>query len=186
MKALMILENGFEDTEALATFDVLKRAGIDVTTASINNTSIKTQSGHDIKSMCLLKDISSDISKISLGFDFLVIPGGRATFNVLDKEKIIDDVIDSFYFNNKYVCAICAAPMLIGKRGYFKDLKYTCFPGCESVIKEGKKTKDGVCVDGKFITATSMYYSIDFALEIIGVMLGKEKKATVLKSLMGK
>ena len=180
MKALMILENGFEDTEALASFDVLKRAGFDVTTASLDCTNIVSQCGHSVSSAILVKDIK-DLN----AFDFLVIPGGKAVFNVLDKRKEIDDLIDFFYFKNKLIACICAAPMLVGKRGYFKGLSYTCFPGCDANIKEGKKGEDGVIEDGNFITATSMYYSIPFALKIVEHFKGTKYKEEILNSLKG-
>ena len=180
MKALMILENGFEDTEALASFDVLKRAGFEVVSASLDNTCITTQCGHSVSSSILVKDIK-DLN----AFDFLVIPGGRAVFKVLDNSKAIDDLIDFFYNKKKLIACICAAPMLVGKRGYFKGLNYTCFPGCEEKINEGYKGKDGVIESGNFITATSMYYSIPFALKIVEHYKGIEYANNVLNSLKG-
>ncbi len=182
MNALIVLENGFEDNEALTTYDVLKRAGINIDSCSIYNNEIITQSGHEIKSKYLYKDIKNCLDK----YDFLVLPGGRAVMQVLDKANEINDLVDYFYTNNKLICAICAAPLLIGKRGYFKDLKYTCFPGCDKTIISGKKGSDGVVYDGNFITATSMYYTIDFALKIVEVVLGKDKAKTVKLSLIGK
>lgn len=180
MKALMILENGFEDTEALATYDVLKRSGFELTTASITSVNIETQCGHSIKSDCVIKKIK-DLNS----YDVLVIPGGKAVFNVLDKCKEIDDLIDYFYNNKKLIACICAAPMLVGKRGYFKGLNYTCFPGCEEKIKEGNKVSDGVVESGNFISATSMYYSIPFALQIVTHFMGSDYASKVLNSLKG-
>ena len=180
MKALMILENGFEDTEALASFDVLKRAGYEVVSASLYNIHITSQCGHSVSSSILVKDIK-DLNT----FDFLVIPGGQAVFKVLDSSKELDDLIDFFYNKKKLIACICAAPMLVGKRGYFKGLNYTCFPGCEEKIKVGKKGEDGVIESGNFITATSMYYSIPFALKIVEHYQGKEYANKVLNSLKG-
>ena len=179
MKALIILVNGFEDVEGLGTIDVLRRSKIDVTTASIDNFVIKTQSGHNMQVMTLLKDL--DLSE----FDFLIIPGGGAVFKILDNARIIDDVIDYFYDSNKLICTICAAPLLIGKRGYFKNLKYTCFPGCDEKIKEGTNTGKEVEVNERFILARSMYYSLDFALAIIERVQGKKQKETIEASIKG-
>ena len=69
MKALIILENGFEDVEALATVDILRRSKIEVITASIHSKNITTQSGHNIESQCLLKDL--DISEFEWFFVFI-------------------------------------------------------------------------------------------------------------------
>ena len=182
MKALMILENGFEDTEGLTTYDVLKRAGFEIDAASLNTKEISTQSGHMMHTKYVLSEIINNINI----YDFLILPGGRAVSQVLSKSKEIEDLIDLFYNNKKMICAICAAPLLIGRKGYFENLTYTCFPGCEETITKGKKGKDGVIVNDYFITATSMYYSIDFALAIVEKFLGKEKKKKVQNSLMGK
>ena len=182
MKALIILENGFEDVEALCTYDILKRSGIELVKASLNELNVQTSYGHIINTDCLLKDIKNPENE----FDFLILPGGKAVFNVLDKSEEIDVLIDKFYFANKLIASICAAPLLIGKRGYFNGLNYTCFPGCNEKIISGTKVEDGVVVSGNFITATSMYYSTSFALEIIKFMQGEEQKEKVLKNIMGK
>ena len=179
MKSLIILENGFEDVEALATIDILRRSKIDVTTASFSANKIQTQSGHNIESQKLVKDL--DLSD----YDFLIIPGGKAVFNYLDKQPMVDDVIDYFYNSNKLICAICAAPLLIGKRGYFKGLKYTCFPGCDEKITDGKNTGKGVEVSGNFILGKAMYYSVEFALTIIEKVQGKKQREIIEASIKG-
>lgn len=181
MKALIILENGFEDTEALSTYDVLKRGGFELVTASFDKCDIETQCGHKIKSNILVKKIK-DLDT----FDCLVIPGGKAVFNILNKKKEIDDLIDYFYNKKKLIACICAAPMLLLKRGYLDNLNYTCFPGCDDFKHQGKRGLDGVITDKNFITATSMYYSIPFGLEIVKYYFGDNKKEELLNSLKGK
>ena len=168
MKALIILENGFEDTEALCTIDVLKRSNFEVVSASLKEKKVITQCGHSIEVNKILKDIESP----ALEYDMLILPGGKAVMQVLNSSKEIDNLIDAFYKEDKLIASICAAPILIGKRGYFDSLTYTCFPGCEEYIKKGTKGKDGVIESGNFITATSMYYTIPFALQIVSHFLG--------------
>ena len=182
MKALIVLENGFEDVEALCTYDILKRSGFELVKCSLNELVVHTSYGHNINTDCLIKDLVNPEEN----FDCLILPGGKAVFNVLDKSEEIDKLIDKFYFKNKLIASICAAPLLIGKRGYFEGLEYTCFPGCDEKIKKGKKVNDGVVVSAKFITATSMYYSIDFSLEIIKYLQGEEQKNKILNNIMGK
>lgn len=179
MKGLIILVNGFEDVEALATIDVLRRSGIIIDTTSLENKDIITQSNNKIQVNYLLNEINTQ------EYDFLIIPGGKAVFNILDNDNRIDQLIDEFYNNNKLICAICAAPRLIAKRGYFKNLKFTIFPGCLDTEVEGKQVKKGVVVEDKFITAKSMYYSIDFALEIITKLQGKEQAKIIKKQIKG-
>ena len=180
MKGLIILVNNFEDVEALATVDVLRRSGIIIDTTSLDNKDIITQSNNKITVDYLLSEVNLN------EYDFLILPGGKAVFNILDKDKRIDDLVDYFYVNKKLICAICAAPRLIAKRGYFDNLKFTIFPGCLETEVLGKQVSKGVVVEDYFITAKSMYYSIEFALEIIKKLQGKDQKKKIENQIKGK
>lgn len=180
MKGLIVLVNGFEDVEALATIDVLRRSGIQVDTTSLDNKDVITQSNNKITVDYSLKELNIP------EYDFLILPGGKAVFNILDKDARVDYLVDEFYIQGKLICAICAAPRLIAKRGYFKNLKFTIFPGCLDEEVLGKQVNKGVVVEEKFITAKSMYYSIEFALEIIKKLQGKNQMQTIKKQIMGK
>ena len=181
MNGLMLFGDYFEDTEAIASLDVLLRAGENVKRVSVmNSLYVKTQCGSEYK--CDLK-----LSEVNIeDFDYLVIPGGKASFTVLSADERVGRLIDYFVLNNKLVAAICAAPHLIGKRGYLKDREFTVFPGFEDECVGGIYKRDsGVIRDDKFVTAKSMYYSIEFALEIINYLYGEDKRNRVEKSLMG-
>ena len=175
-KGLILLNNGFEDVEAIATIDVLRRAGVGLDLVSLDDTMITTQTGISLKSEKLLKDVKID------DYDFLVIPGGQAVFKYLHKRNEVSKLIDKFAKSGKLIATICAAPSLVGKLGLFKDKKFTCFPGCEEGIV-GKYTGKPVEVVGNFITAKSMAYTIDFALEIVKYLCGKEKAKSVENSI---
>ncbi len=179
MKAAIILANGFEDVEALATIDILKRSGILVDTYGLDQGEVITQYGHIIKTYYLLAQL--DVRD----YDFLIIPGGGAVVKILDKDPRITTLIQEFVNAKKVICAICAAPLLIGKLGYFKNLNYTCFPGCEETITDGKRINKGIVVTKKFITAKAMYYSIDFALAIIEKFQGKSQRDFIFKTIKG-
>ena len=179
MKGLIILVNNFEDVEALATVDVLRRSGIIIDTTSLDNKDVITQSNNKITVDYLLNEVNVN------EYDFLILPGGKAVFNILDNDKRIDDLVDYFYSNKKLICAICAAPRLIAKRGYFKNLKFTIFPGCLETEVLGKQTTKGVVVEDYFITAKSMYYSIEFALEIIKKLQGKDQMKKIERQIKG-
>lgn len=180
MRGLMLLANGFEDTEALTTRDVLTRAGIEMTTASITDyQQVQSSFGVEVLSDALLKLIFD-----TTPYDFLVLPGGGRGTKNLAESQLVSIYIDKFVKSNKLVCAICAAPSILGHLGYLKGLRYTCFAGCEEGI-DGIFTGNEVEHDGQFITARSMAYSIPFALEIIATLLGKEKANQVLIGLQG-
>ena len=181
MRGIMILSNYFEDTEALTTLDVLRRANLEVDTVSVvDGKMITTQSKVVIYS-------DKHISEIDYtDYDFLIVPGGKAVFQTLDKLEIVDDIITHFVTSNKLTSFICAAPHLPGKLGFLKDKSYTCFPGCNDEVVGGTYQKEkSLVVDGNIITCRSMAYSIDFALEIIDNLLGKNQKERVKRSIQG-
>jgi len=180
MKGLMLLADGFEDTEALTTRDVLIRAGIEVTTASISDyQQVQSSFGVEVLSDALLKLIFD-----TTPYDFLVLPGGGRGTKNLENSQLVSIYIDKFVKSGKLVCAICAAPSILGHLGYLSGKKYTCFAGCEIGI-DGIFTGNEVEHDGLFITARSMAYSIPFALEIIKTLLGEKNANQVLIGLQG-
>ena len=180
-RGLLLLADGFEDTEALTTRDVLIRAGIEITTASITDRlEVESSFGVRILADALLKLIFD-----TTPYDFLVLPGGGRGTRNLAESKLVETYIEKFFKNNKLVCAICAAPSVLGKYGYLANVKYTCFAGCNEGFA-GDFTGNEVEVSGNFITARSMKYSIPFALTIIERLLGKEAAQKVDIGLMGK
>jgi len=180
MKGMIILANGFEDVEAIATIDILRRAKIDIDVYSFDDDyTITTSSGLVIRLDESI--IRSDYKK----YDFLVLPGGKATFNYLDKSILVDEIVDYFGNNNKYMFAICAAPMILGKNGFLKNKHYTVFPGCGDKIIGGIYDSNPVVKDGNIITARSMYYANDFALKIVETILGKDVATIIEKQVKG-
>ena len=176
MTGLVILGNGFEISEALVPCDYYFRAGIKTIKASVyKDKEVISQEGIKVVADTTLDEIDLN------AFDFLFIPGGKASFTVLDKDERVSKIIKYFVDNNKFVTSICAAPFLIGRLGYFENRKYTCFPSFEQYVTKGTYLKEkGVVVDGNFITAKSVYYATPFALEVIKKLLGEEVSKKVL------
>ena len=176
----MILADGFEDTEALTTRDVLMRAGFEVKTCSITDR-LEVESGFGLHVLAdaLLK-LMFDLEP----YDFIILPGGgRGTKNLKECE-FLKAYLDYFLLHNKLICAICAAPSVLGQYGYLENKKYTCFAGFNAGIL-GNFTGNEIERDGNIITARSMKYSIPFALEIIDYLVGPEAKEKVLEGLKG-
>lgn len=181
MKGLVLLGDYFEDTELIATIDVLLRHNEEITLVSMLDRK-------ELVSKCeIIMHAKNFLNEVNLDeFDFLFIPGGPGSFKVLAFIKEVDEVINYFVKRNKLVTAICAAPMLIGRLGHLKEKKYTVYPGFENQIVGGMYSRsEGVVQDGKFITAKSMYYSIDLGLKIIEYYYGLEESNKLLKSLQG-
>ena len=179
MKLLMVFADGFEDTEAIACRDVLVRAGIEVVDATINKSGVVTAS-HDIHLNGLKR-----LSELNLGdFSGIILPGGsRGVYNLLQSDEVIH-AVKTLYLAGRLVCAICAAPMVLGKAGLLKDNEFTCYPGCEEGL-DGKYTGKEVVVLDQIITARSMLYSIPFGLAIVEKLLGKETRDRIYNQIAG-
>lgn len=180
MKGLIVLANGFEDTEALTTIDILNRAGLYIDRVNMeNNEIIQTQYNNQIVFPLMYKNI--DIND----YDYLIIPGGKAVKDKLLNDKRLENLVIKMSQENKLICAICAGPMVIGKLGLFENEKFTCFRGCEKGIK-GVFTDEGVTVSGNYITSKSMAYTVEFALEIVNKLLGSSVKTKIENSIYSK
>ena len=117
-------------------------------------------------------------------FDALVIPGGKIGTLNIDSFSGFNQIIKEFVDHQKLVAAICAAPSILGKRNYLKGHKYTCYPGWEKE-EYGIYTGKPVEKSGRFITGKSMYYTADFALEIIRELLSEEDYSLVHDQIKG-
>lgn len=168
MKALIIYADGFEDVEAIATRDVLVRAGIEVIDAKINDDEELVISSHKValSGFKSLKNINVN------DFEAIILPGGSRGVNNLLACSEVDRLVKEFNNAHKLVCAICAAPMVLGKNGLLHNRAYTCYPGCNEGL-DGIYTGEEVVVSGNIVTARSMLYSIPFGLKIIELLLDK-------------
>ena len=180
MRVLIIYADGFEDVEALATRDVLVRAGFEVYDAKINDDEQLVVSSHKI-ALSGFKSLNNiDINS----FDAVIIPGGsRGVNNLLNSTKTIE-IVKKAYNLNKYVCAICAGPMVLSKAGVLVNHTFTCYPGCEEGLL-GTYTGKEVEVSDKIITARSMMFSIPFGLKIIEILDSKKLSDRIYCQISG-
>ncbi len=158
----MLLADGFEETEAITTHDILSRTHeIDCVLASIKETlEVSTSMGMVVNANVLLSNTDES------GFDFLILPGGKVGVANLKVCPKVKELVLSFCKNGKGVYAICAAPSILGELGLLDGKAYTCFPGFE--CGKGDYKKDvGALRDGNIITGHSMAFTIPFAEEIV-------------------
>lgn len=180
-RLLMLIVDGFEDTEAIATLDVLMRGGDEVTPISMME---RNEIHPKYLEQIYLSKTFNDVDYKQ--FDGLIIPGGPGSFKVMPFIKEIEEMIRYFANNHKLVASICAAPHLVGKLGYLAFKNFTVHPGFEDQVVGGNYHRElGVVRDGDFITAKSMYYSQEFGLEIHAYYHGEESKNKLRKSLQG-
>lgn len=164
----MFLANGFEETEALATLDVLRRAEIEIETVGVTG---KTVIGSH--SIPVVADIEIDEIDIN-AVDGVVLPGGMPGTTNLQNSKTVLDCVMAAYNNNKPVCAICAAPSVLGQLGILNGKNATCFPGFEDKLIDAKLQNVGVVADGNVVTAKGAGVSLEFGFKITELVKGKD------------
>ena len=178
-KAYLFLAYGFEETEALTTVDLLRRAGIQAITVSATNSNMVT-GAHAIP---VVADIKLDETCFSNG-DAVILPGGQPGVDNLKACERIIKIIEAAYEKGKIIGAICAAPMILGELGILKGRKATSYPGCLDAACGADISEDKVCVDENIVTSRGVGTAIDFALELIKMMEGAEKADEVRKSIL--
>ena len=178
MKTVFVfLTTGFEDIEAIATIDVLRRAGIDTKTVSLEN-SKQVVSSHNIP---VIADVLFNEANFASA-EMLVLPGGTTRFNEHGGMK---KVILDFASEGEKVAAICASPMVLGGLGLLEGKPATCYPGFEKYLKGAiLKTSESVIVDGNITTGRGPGFTVDFALKLVELIAGKEKSTEVAKQLL--
>ena len=168
----VFLAEGFEEIEALATVDILRRAGMDVKTVSVTDKKEVTGS-HGIT-------VIADITEINLeDMDAAVLPGGMPGTLNLKASDSVQNAIKYAFDNNKLMCAICAAPLVFGNAGFLKGKKAACYPGFETELIGADVVYEPVARDGNIITSRGAGTAHLFAFEILKYF-GKEKEAAEL------
>ena len=177
-RAAVFLAEGFETVEALAVVDICRRAGIDTVTISVSDDRrVSTSHGILVEADELIADTDLD------SFDMLILPGGMPGTENLEKCTPLMDKLDEFNAAERYISAICAAPRILGKKGFLKGRRATCFPGVEGFLEGAVHTGSKVEADGHFITGRGMGTAIEFALAIVERLEGKEKAQQVAEKI---
>ncbi|MGH4051586.1 MAG: DJ-1 family glyoxalase III [Clostridium sp.] len=167
-KVAVFLAEGFEEGEALFVVDILRRAGFECNCVSINEEMVKGSHGIEVKAD---KIISDEIKE----YDMIVLPGGLpGATNLRNDERVIDLVK---YFDKapeKFVAAICAAPMILEKAGIVKGRTITSYPGevYTTLLKDANYVEDIVVVDDHLITSRGPASTLAFAYTLVNVLGG--------------
>ena len=164
----VFLANGFEEIEALAVVDILRRAGVEVVTVGVGG---KMPVGAHGIAVCA--DIEEDELDLNV-LDGVVLPGGMPGTTNLETSATVQKAVAHAAANHLLVAAICAAPSILGHGGYLRDKKATCYPGFESELIDAVICNDGVVVDGNVITASGAGVAVDFALELVRYLVSAE------------
>ncbi len=174
-KVLVPLAQGCEELEAITIIDLLRRAEITVVTAGLDAEPVRASRGTR-----LLPDTTLD-EALKQDYDMVVLPGGQPGSDNLNRDPRIHALLRKMADSGKFTAAICAAPAVLAHAGLLKGKRATSFPGVlEKLTHTGVTLQDQAVVkDGKVITSKGPGTAMDFALELIEVLAGKEKRAQV-------
>ena len=177
----MFLADGFEEVEALCPLDILRRAGLEVTTVGIGKDMIRGAHGITVQT-----DIV-DILYRDSDPEMLILPGGMPGSTNLDESKTVDAALKAGARKGAFLCAICAAPLVLGKRGYLQGKSAVCYPGFEEYLIGATVSEDrSVVRDGNVITAKGMGVAFDFGLELVRALKDDETAEKIKASVFAK
>ncbi len=164
----LFLADGFEIIEALAPLDVLKRAGVEVKTVGVSSKTVTASCGVSVT--CDIVENEFDFYNV----EAIILPGGMPGTINLENSEVVQKAIDNAVNINAPVCAICAAPSILGHKGLLNGKNAICFPGFEDALEGAEISNDFVVCDGNIITAKGAGVCIEFGLEIVKKLRGED------------
>ena len=176
----LFLANGFEEVEALAPLDLLRRAGCEVTTVGVGGDMIRGSHG-----ITVAADIP-DTMYADANPEMIILPGGMPGSKNLDECRTVDMALKAAVSSGAKIAAICAAPLVLGRRGLLEGRRATCYPGFESELTGATVTDESVVTDGNITTARGMGVALEFSKELISLLVTKEKAEELFSAIMEK
>lgn len=173
----MFLAVGFEETEALAPLDILRRGGVEVKTVGVTGGYVTGAHGITVKA-----DILPPIA-LKDNTEAVILPGGGVGTQNLDASVLVKEAVQSAYSSGKLICAICAAPSVLGKMGLLRGKKATCYPGFEKYLDGAELSEANVAESGNVITANGMGAALDFGFAVLARLRGADKAEEVKRQI---
>ena len=177
---LIPLAQGCEELEAVTIIDLLRRAGVSVTTAGLENGPVTCSRGVVLVPDTTLEKVLGD------DFDMVVLPGGLPGADHLNEDPRIIALLQQMAEKQKYTAAICAAPKVLASAGLLQGRQATAYPGVLDALTlpDTQRQDAPVVVDGKIITSRGPGTAMDFTLELIELLTGPEQRASVESGLV--
>ena len=175
----MLLGTGFEETEAIAPLDLLRRAGVEVCTVGVNGKIV--YGSHKIGVEADIEIGQMDLTDLEM----IILPGGLGGVTSVRASKEAMDALAFAWENDKYVAAICAGPTVLADLGITAGMNATCYPGCEGGMGSAILIEDAAVVtDEKLITGTSAGCAIPFGLALIEALKGSETAEAIAQQIV--
>ena len=173
----ILLGKGFEEIEAIAPGDLLRRAKVPVCYAGIGGTRIEGSHGITVEADCTVEEM--DLTNL----DMIVLPGGLGGVQSIRGCGMALDAVRFAYENGKFVAAICAAPTILAELHITDGKNATCYPGMEDQMSGARMVEKAAVRDGKVITGTSAGCAIPFAKLLVEAMAGPEAAEAVIRGI---
>ena len=175
----VLLGTGFEEMEAIAPIDLMRRAGIDVKTVGVTGKTVYGSHGIGVEADILPEEMDLD------AMEMIVLPGGLGGVASARASKPALDALRYGWEQGRFVAAICAGPTVLADLGITDGRNATCYPGCEGQMGSANMQPGAAAVrDGKLITGTSAGCAIPFALQLITALKGKEAADSVAQQIV--
>lgn len=179
-RALVLLADGFEEIEGITIVDVLRRGGVEVTTAALAPGAVR--GSHSIS---VMPDTTVDRVLAAAGaYDAVVLPGGSPGYTNLAKDPRVIDLLRTFHRERKTVAAVCAAPWVLQKAGLLDGRRATIHPSLRAELKAATHVESPVVEDGTIITSQGAGTAMAFALKLVERLAGPEKAREVAERLV--
>ncbi len=177
LHALIILAHGFEEVEAIAVIDVLRRAHIEVTIAGLNYQSVTSVHQVTVIADVVLHEVQDRL------FDVVILPGGQPGATYLQESPVIAQILSRHVLAEKLVAAICAAPRILNDLGFLEGRRATSFPGTKPAMDRCVYAEEPVVLDGTFLTSRGPGTALAFGLAIVAYFSSQSVAAELAQQL---
>ncbi|MES0326608.1 MAG: DJ-1 family glyoxalase III [Gammaproteobacteria bacterium] len=177
-RALVPLAQGCEELEAITITDLLVRAGIEVTTAGLDDQTVTASRGTRLIPDTNIHNIKNEL------FDLIVLPGGLPGANHLRDDANLQALLKQHAANNKLIAAICAAPKALASAGLLDGKQVTCYPGALDEYPQLNVRSTAIEIDGQIVTSRGPGTAMDFTLSLIELLEGKIKRDEIERQLV--
>ncbi len=175
----MLLGTGFEETEAVAPLDLLRRAGISVLTVGINGKTVYGSHGIGIEADITIDEL--DLTELEM----IILPGGLGGVASARASQAAMDALAFAWENDKYVAAICAGPTVLADLHITDNKNVTCYPSCETGMGDAHVQENAAAVrDGKLITGTSAGCAVAFGLALVAALKDKQAAEDIAQQIV--
>lgn len=178
-RVLILLTDGFEEIEFVTPFDILKRGGIEVVTASITGRrEVDSPRGLRIQADALLDEVQADV------WDLVLVPGGPGT-DAMRQNALVRELLQNQMKQQKKVAAICAAPLVLADAGLLSQSEVTCFPGVSEELKPmvKKLRSDAVVRQDLLVTSKAAGTAAEFGFHLLALLQGAEVARKVQQAM---